>query len=111
LLLVVAFVFGNTRILITPSEVILIRRRVLFFFGDSKRVTCRWDEVTEVVVTSEVVKTSYKGREITTTYTVCRLVRKDGPLFELREVERADIEPALGALRSEAAARGIPWRE
>jgi hypothetical protein len=67
--------------------------------------------VTEVVVTSGVVVTTYRGRETRTTHTVCRLVRKDGSLFELREAEGADIEPVLNALRREAAARGIPWRQ
>jgi hypothetical protein len=118
LLLFLAFIFGSTRVLITSSEVILIQGGLLLLFGGRKRESCRWDEATEVVVTSEVVETPYRGlagvmvRPQRATFTVFRLVRKDGSRLELsRQPDQADIEPVLDALRRESAARGIPWRE
>ena len=115
LALFVAFLFGNTRLLITSSEVILIHGRWLLIRG-WERVSCRWDEVTEVVVTTKVQGGMCTGGPYKTTFTDCWLVRKDGSRFGLSapspgDFDPEDIEPVLAALRKEAEARGIPWRQ
>jgi hypothetical protein len=95
MLLVLAFQIGNRRLLLTPSEVIRVRGR--------ERESCRWEEVTEVVLTSIKIRL--------TTLPVCVFMKKDGSRFELREFDGAGYESVLAVLRREAESRGLRWRE
>jgi hypothetical protein len=95
MLLVLAFQIGNRRLLLTPSEVIRVRGR--------ERESCRWEEVTEVVLTSIKIRL--------TTLPVCVFMKKDGSRFELREFDGAGDESVLAVLRREAESRGLRWRE